>query len=133
MEDMPICTLRNGLRVGNHSSPHSFEFEDGTILDACSHERANRHKLVPLEKLHPDPSGRWTDIDLEYTLPIRVRDSLVLDSSNPEVDVILVALPVLMCVRDYDWFDEGNVRRKVRGLRKVDRVSMVIHCDRFCV
>jgi hypothetical protein len=133
VEPMPIVTLKSGLRVGNHSSPHPFKFADYSTLPGCSPERANHFKLVPLERREPSPCGRWTDIALEFTIPAKMRQALIEDAANPEVDVILVALPVLICVRDHEWFNDRNVRGKVRCIRKVDRVSQKIFGDRFCI
>ena len=46
MEEMPITVLSNGIRVANFSSPHDFEFEDSSILKACSKERAEKLKII---------------------------------------------------------------------------------------
>jgi hypothetical protein len=133
VEPMPIITLTNGLRIGNHSSPHPFQFEDDSILPGCSPGRANSFKLIPLEENCPSPCQRWTDIDLSFAITAESQQAIIADAANPEVDVILVALPVLIQVREHSWFADDNVRRKVRCIRKVDRVSQRIHIDKFCV
>ena len=42
---MPVTTLKNGLVVGNFSSPHDFNFDTGEILKACDPERSERLKV----------------------------------------------------------------------------------------
>jgi hypothetical protein len=106
VEPMPTVILKNGLRVGNHSSPHEFQFDDGSVLPACSPERADHYKLIPLERNEPSPSGRWTDIDLEFTIPAEMQQSLIDNADRRQIDVVLVALPVLICVREHDWFND---------------------------
>lgn len=133
MEPMPIVALTNGIRIGNHSSPHTFTFEDGTVLPACSEERAQTHKLEVIEERCPSPCGRWTDIDLSFALPDVSYVSIKEDAANPNVDVILVALPMLICLRDSDWLGDENVRAKVRCIRRTDRTGNIIHIDRFCI
>ena len=133
MEPMPIVTLTNGIRIGNHSSPHTFTFEDGTVLPACSDERALTHKLQSIENRSPSPCGRWTDIDLKFALPAISYRAVKEDAANPDVDVILVALPMLICLRNSDWLDDENVRRKVRCIRRTERTGNIIHIDRFCI
>ena len=42
---MPVTTLKNGLIVGNFSSPHEFNFDTGETLTACDPERSERLKV----------------------------------------------------------------------------------------
>ena len=35
----PTAILSNGVGVANFSSPHPFNFTDGTVLDRCDSER----------------------------------------------------------------------------------------------
>jgi len=133
MPDMPVVKLKNGLRVGNHSSAHAFTFDDGSVLPACTGGRARAYKLVPVERFWPSPCGRWKDVDLDFELPAKVILSLIATAARDDVDVILVALPVLILVREADWLDDDCVREKVRAIRKVSRVGDVIFSDKFCI
>lgn len=129
---MPRIQLTNGLCVANFSSPHAFEFSDGSVLPGCSEERTLALILVPLETNKRSPCGRWTDIDFEFTLPV-VTKAVMLTSAEEEVDVILVPLPMLLCIKEFEWFGNDDVRGKMRCIRMTDRISKRIHIDRFCI
>lgn len=62
MSPMPIVTLSNGIRVGNFSSNHPFEFEDGTILPACKSDRFVAGAAAPQESAE----SRRTDSGIDY-------------------------------------------------------------------
>ena len=147
MDPMPIITLTTGLRVANFSSPHSFRFTDGSELPACSPERANGCMLnsreVVLER------GGWNDIDLEFTLSQEAANmlidaletwSLFHTGREGEVDLIIVPFPVLTCLKRLPpseqtrlGFDMSSpLGHPFRTIRSADRVTKVVHHDRFC-
>jgi len=51
---MTTTVLKNGLRVGNFSSPHDFLFNDGSILPAVDKETS---RILSLVKTSNDLSG----------------------------------------------------------------------------
>lgn len=135
MDVAPVVTLTNGLRVANFSSPHTFNFEDGSILGACRPERALSLKLDPITEKWPSPCGRWHNVDLSWSMPDDVADEIIAIAEDPEIDIVLVALPVRLCIRKLretrHW--PAAVLQKVRCIRVKDRVSKEIFIDRFCV
>ena len=123
--DAPVVTLRNGLRLANFSSPHSFTFDDGTELPPCSPERAERLVLRACER--ETDRGKWKDIALGFTMTPVVMDELTrLEKSD--VDIILVPYPVMTALRECEVS-----LTKVRCVRMVDRVRKIASCDRFCI
>jgi hypothetical protein len=45
-DQMPLITLNSGLTVANFSSGHTFTFDTGEVLAACSPKRARALSLV---------------------------------------------------------------------------------------
>jgi hypothetical protein len=125
---VPKITLKNGLRVANFSSPHEFNFVTGEILPACSPERARNLMLEAHEVERPSPCGKWTDLELQFEMSPLVAAALVAIESDPEIDVVLVPLPVKQAAGR-----AGLPLRKCRTIRVADRVSRAIHADKFCL
>lgn len=124
--------LSNGLVVANFSSPHPFNFEDGTVLEACSPERARALMLVATEiESVVEVRGRQViDIDLSFSMTPTVEQELSELCLDESIDIVLVPLPVLQCARARS---ARSINRKVRGIRVADRVTKAIHINRFCV
>jgi hypothetical protein len=134
--EMPTITLKNGLRVANFSSPHSFKFTTGEVLPACSAERATALMLTAVEK--ETVQDKWTDIHLEFQMSDNVAKELDRVDGfevKSDLDVILVPLPVRQAI---GWFCKiyperaRGVWMKTRCIRVADRVTKQIHPDRFC-
>jgi hypothetical protein len=129
MREYPVVTLSNGLRVANFSSPHQFLFEDGTVLEACSPERAKRLMLVQHET--EVPTGKqWTDIELRFDMSEVVVSALKEPHADEEVDIVLVPFPVLQVLQHTELL---GLFYKCRVIRVADRVTKAIHIDKFCV
>lgn len=158
----PIITLSNGVRVGNFSSPHIFKFEDGSVLPACSKERALDLMLNATEveeQNHPsDKNYSWVDIQLKYSLSERVEEALKEalqfegEEEERQFDILIVPFPVLTSIREafrlidnFDnygpdasqWYqDRWTVLRNCvdfcRTGRLSDRAEKILHIDRFC-
>jgi hypothetical protein len=124
--EMPIITLSNGLRVGNFSSPHPFTFTDGSVLPACSDDRAERGKLDAVEILHDGIKGT-KDIEISFKLNPIVRE-MIDEADHINCDVVLVPFPVLRAMKD-----EGLPLGKLRVIRSANRITKTIHIDRFCI
>lgn len=131
---MPHVTLKNGLKVANFSSPHPFTFEDGTVLEACSPERARALMLIA-EEIEMEQEG-WTDIALSFKLSPEVKGALMVASRLDYLDIVLVPLPVRKAIDEAVELDGfGAILRNdiFRTIRVKDRVTKEIYCDRFCV
>ena len=128
MVGSPVVTLTNGVRVANFSSPHSFEFTDGTVLPACSAERAVVSKLVAIEDETPHPTcDGVVDISLSWKMTDYILVELQKLQDDPEVDVVLVPFPVMTAIKE-----GGYVVGKARVIRVEDRVLKTIFIDKFC-
>lgn len=122
----PIVKLRNGIVVANFSSPHQFTFDDGTVLAACSAERS---KFLMLEAVETEvPNGRWTDIVIRFNMSENVRVALNELCGHPGIDIVLIPFPVMTALKE-----AGVSISKFRVVRVADRVTKVIHSDKFCI
>lgn len=126
LDPSPVVTLNNGLTVANFSSPHPFTFVDGSVLPACSPERARTLMLGTLEHEERGIKGT-TDIVLEWAMSMAVEVALTELEADPEVDLIVVPLPVMTVLKDFE-LPIG----KARVIRVADRVTKAIHTDRWC-
>ena len=127
MTDMTITTLSTGLRVGNFSSPHEFKFTDGSVLPACSEERARLLMLEATEYLVPSGCGRYADIGLTFSMSGEV--AAALDAAEQtDVDLVLIPFPVMTAMKQ-----AGRDIGKCRVCRVADRVNKTIYHDKFCV
>jgi len=126
MDESPTVILSNGLCVANHSSPHAFMFEDNSILRACSDERAQALKLNDQDVESPNGGG-WTDVQKKFILNEAVRESIEVLEADKTIQIILVALPVLIALKD-----AGLPIGKARSIYIVDRVSKKVSISKFC-
>lgn len=124
----PVITLQNGVRIANFSSPHSFVFDDGSILPACSAMRANMLKLKDREEEIKHPSLPIVDIKVTFHMVEEVQKALQELQAREDVDIILVPLFVSTAMKEI-----GLVMSKVRGCRVKDRVSKILFSDKFCI
>jgi len=124
--DPTYVILSNGLCVANHSSPHAFLFEDDSILQACSDERAQALKLSNEDVEVPNQGG-WIDVQKKFILNDTVRESLDVLQRDETVQIILVALPVLLALKE-----AGLPIGKARAIFVVDRVSKKVSISKFC-
>lgn len=122
----PVVTLKNGVRVANFSSPHPFTFDDGTVLPACSPERA-RSLILEQAELSMQ-RVRWTDIEHSFELTPGVREAIAELQDDAYITIILVPLPVMQAIKD-----DGGPIGKCRVCRVADRISKTIYSDRFCI
>lgn len=124
----PVVTLSTGVRVANFSSPHPFNFDDGTVLPACSAERSAALSLSTEEVVESSACGRWKDIRLKFRMSEAVRWELRDMNANDSIDVILVPFPVMEAIKHC-----GMLVRKARVVRVADRATKAACHDRFCV
>ncbi len=127
MEQAPRLRLENGIRVANFSSPHPFRFDTGEELEGCSPERCRILSLRREETEFPGPGGRWTDVVIGYSMTPEVLSELRDLEADPEVDIILVPLPVMVSLRGLP--DSGVT--KARTCILTDRVEKKVSSTRF--
>ena len=128
----PGVTLSNGVSVVNFSSPHPFNFEDGSVLEACSKERVVLGTLDREDEESPFGIGRMvvvTAVRPVFKVTELIMDELERLNSDPEIDVILTPVPVVDALRQ-----QGDLSRlyKVATVCVKDRISKEIFIDRFC-
>lgn len=128
---MTIITLSNGKRVGNFSSPHSFIFEDGSILPAVSNEEAERLKVRFIEL----PLGNNGDIQLRFALSVNIELEMVqwqLKKESNEVDVVFCPLPMITAIERAEGF-EFLLSSPFRAVRMEDRIKKLVSIHKQCI
>lgn len=142
MTDLPSIKLTNGLVVANYSSPHSFRFKDGSVLKACSDERAT---LTMLEKEKIDRRSVSTESNVKY-IKQRVTfkltwfveediEKILTIHRNGKLpwDVIITPLPVMTALREANYVTYGLPFVTGTLLETGDgRVNKILHIDEFC-
>lgn len=146
--ELPIVTLSNGLRIGNFSSPHTFEFEDGSILQACSNQRAEYLKIDFIERKIPQEINNKVVINnIELTFKLtenvieKVRKIMFEYRRNLEVDLILIPLPMLTALKESDFIyyveNDNNIKNIIdtpfRVIKMKSRLDKKVRIDDFCV
>jgi len=140
-----IVTLKNGLRIGNFSSPHDFKFTDGTILKAVSNETAENLKVTFNEVSEPkssqQPNGNfktWWDVALDFKLTNAIRSEIDIWSSIQDsrmVDIVLIPLPMLTAMKTDNRLIEIYELRHLpfRCIRIEDRINKLVSTEKFCI
>lgn len=124
---MPMVTLRNGIKIANFSSPHPFNFVDGSVLPACEPDRVKDGALEVFEDEIPGIKGT-TDIKIHFDLTAKVVSMLV-EANESEADVVLIPFPVLGAIKETN----PELLGKCRVIRVADRQTKAIHIDKFCI
>jgi hypothetical protein len=152
LPELPEIRLSNGLVVANYSSPHPLTFVDGSVLPACSKERATLTKLIVVEDvqtsfykdlMQPKYESTGKLIRVEH---VRLNWQLTW-FSKAEIDmfvkmhhmnripwhVVLVPLAFMIACKEYiqHAFRDADVPFKV--IRVADRITKEIHIDKFYV
>ena len=130
VDPAPRTTLTNGITVANFSSPHPFNFTDGSVIPACSQERTRMGALKCEESETPGIKGT-TDVTLTWGLTLEVIDMLRVLEKDPSVDIVLVPLPVMVALKSESWRFE--MPAKARVIRVADQISKEICIDKFCI
>lgn len=149
-------TLTNGLRVANFSSPHPFNFVDGSVIERCDPERVAALSLNTENSVQTiDVSGKFFNIEIKWDMPEPVALALDALEDDPEIDVVLVPLPVMTAIKQerarlsnpavvafghkleelagLEPESETELWSKARVIRVADRETKAIHIDKFCV
>ena len=129
-----IKTLSNGLRVANFSSPHHFEFTDGTELPRVSKRTVDRLSLKVKETVLRSRTLNYTtiqDISVDFTLTPEIRIEMILWQriyNDNLVDIVIVPLPVLKAIQKEEYFFNQRVFRCIRLASREDKI---IEIDKF--
>ena len=130
MSDAPVVTLSNGLRVANFSSPHPFNFTDGTVLAPCEPDRVKAGSLDRVDQESPFPGLLGvTAVVPKFRLNDALREELRRLQVATDVDVVLVPFPVLEAIREDGCYEELT---KAATICVADRQTKAIFIDRFC-
>jgi len=136
----PIVTLSNGLVVANFSSPHEFRFTDGSVLEACSADAANK-LLLELKEEETVSALQFyerqnckvnfdevKDTYLKYYMSDIVSEELI-DLGKIAIDCILVPLPVATAIASINSNERGY--KIARVCRVADRVKKTVYHNKF--
>ena len=133
--EAPAVTLSNGLRVANFSSPHPFNFVDGSVLPTCDKERSealsmNRDKDIVEPWVGPlfNVSAPITAVKPVFDLTAAVLDELTAAQETWDVDIVLVPFPLLQALRVGNHLDRFT---KVATVIMVDRITKCAAIDKF--
>jgi|13_taG_2_1085334.scaffolds.fasta_scaffold17091_4 hypothetical protein len=149
MEDMPITTLSNGIRVANFSSPHDFEFEDSSILKACSKERAEKLKIIFNETIKTQKinakgydvkTKTWqSGIDIKnISLDFELSENVLNEMDNiiklkDLVDIIIIPLPMLTALKKKYTHPKAIEISKYRVIKMKSRTEKLVKIDEWCI
>ena len=126
----PVVVLSNGVVVANFSSPHKFNFEDGSILEACDSSLSQDLSLETVEEVTENFYGQGAHrVELSFKMTECVAQRIDRMEREPGIDVILVPFPVLECLRSAGMLDRY---KKVGTIRCVDRQTKAVSIDKFC-
>jgi hypothetical protein len=131
----PVVVLSNGLRVANFSSPHTFNFEDGNILEACAPDRVAAGALDRVDEDRPWPGlPGVTAVVPVFRLSASARELLMELQADENVDVILSPLPVIDALRRFSADGEDGISyfTKAATICVKDRQTKTIFINRFC-
>ena len=146
MEEMPITVLSNGIRVANFSSPHDFEFEDSSILKACSKERAEKLKIIfnetiKTQRLRQDlknpPTSSYVDIK-NISLDFELSENVLNEMDNiiklkDLVDIIIIPLPMLTALKKIYNHPKAIEITKYRVIKMKSRTEKLVKIDEWCI
>jgi hypothetical protein len=136
-----IIVLSNGLRVANFSSPHEFQFVDGSILPAVSNELSKKLSLQVEEETYStenikDTDNKYISIKIKFTLDPLVIEELSYwhqEHKKGNVDVVIVPRPCLDAIRESGTNDEMINKFPFRTIRVADRLLKTVCIDKFCI
>lgn len=123
-----ITTLSNGKRVANFSSPHSFMYEDGSMLDAVAPNIADKYKVTFVEEIDSDG-----DVKLSFELSdfiFQRMSQFITMHANDKVDVVICPLPMITALRNRNYDVKSS---PFRTIRVTDRLNKLISIKHQCL
>ena len=132
---MPVTTLKNGLIVGNFSSPHEFNFDTGETLTACDPERSERLKVdfIPNISIQNIRGIEIKNNSLTFGLTPELKEEVVkilMSRNNP--DIILIPLPMIQAIKK-DMPDLNISETQFRGVKMKSRTEKLTLSQEFCI
>lgn len=128
--DCPIAELTHGIVIANFASPHSFTFDDGTVLAACDPSRVRRLTLEKHE-IKTQGIGSSQDIEIHWRLTKSIIGELNLLCNAQEIHLIIVAHPMMTAIKSSHH--SMLFLNKVRCILTQDKRDKILYSDRFCI
>ena len=127
---MERVTLENGLKVGNFSSPHSFQFNTGETLPGVPGDESKRLSIRREEKVVESGDSRFRNVEISFRMTREVAAALIA-AEKEDVDIIIVPLPIKSAMEQEGIWEgtEGKLRTCVLS----DRVSKTVDSSLFGV
>lgn len=122
-------TLTNGKKVANFSSPHSFRFEDGSVLPAITNDDSDRLKVTFNER----EVGDRGDVELTFVLSAAVWHEVAYWQKQHlinKVDVVFCPLPMINALYAAGYDVQHS---PFRSIRVIDRISKLISITKQCL
>lgn len=126
---MKTVKLSNNKIVGNFSSPHSFTFTDGSVLEAVSNEEAERLKVNFIESVD-EPTG---DVELVFALPLSIWDRMKEWEKlylKGEVHVVFCPLPMIIELKECGF---PLKKSPFRTVKIENRIQKLVSIDKQCL
>lgn len=128
--DLIITTLKNGKKVGNFSSPHSFIFDDGTVLDPVTPIKS---KELEMHMTFTEPNERG-DVEIHFALTeaiIKETSKWIEMQYTKRVDVVFIPLPMLMELRRQ--YDHIYKIWPFRSVVMTDRIHKIVSSSKQAI
>ena len=149
LDEFPAITLDNNIRICNFSSFHSYTFDTGEVLPACTKAVADKYKLKDIHKnywnhtrrngyVHSNCKISWMDVSIKYDLTAEIRHSLALLHDINELDIVLVPFLLMDLLKsEGEYYMVNSIHStppKIRTCKKVDPrdISQGIFSNKFC-
>jgi hypothetical protein len=127
---MEIVTLSNGKRVANFSSPHPFEFEDGSILNAVNNSESERLKVTFIEE---ELSSGDIKLSFELSNDIRVQmDKFMDEFFLDNLDIVFCPLPMITAIKE-EFGEDVLKSMPFRSIRVEDRIKKLVSIHKQCI
>jgi len=139
---LKVIRLSNQLLVGNFSSPHSFTFEDGSVLPKVSDYDSERLKVNFNETIvnigRTNPPYNVKTVSLDFTLSDEVRREMEIWEKmwkHNDVHIVLCPLPMIQALNK--WRNENDesitLKSPFRAVRMKDRIKKLSSIDTFTI
>jgi hypothetical protein len=152
LPELPSVKLSNGLVVANYSSPHPFTFVDGSVLPACSKERATLTKLIVVEDVqtsfYKDPMQpkyestgkliRVEHVKLNWQLTWFSKAEIDMFVKLQQYEhlpwhIVLVTLPFMTACKEYMGHAFKDDIVPFRVIHVADKITKEVHINKFYV
>lgn len=98
-------------------------------MDACEAGRVRFLRMETTETKRSGPDGRWLDLYTIYDISPEIFTELDrLKTEEPDVDIILVPLPMMQALKEVGRWDEYP---KLRVIKWAHRETQLCSADRF--